>query len=125
MRIISRVWVLRPFDAERLANLIWRMALILFGLRIILEFVAAILWLSLRDVGMEHANIAGLTLAYNGVVTVANLVLQLLAIRFLIEVGLRVLRPQNPERREGAEAVVEAATTSELTRLIPPVAGFR
>lgn len=97
MRNISDVWSLRRSDMERLAAFVWRMALIFFGAKIVLSTIASILYIyALTEPGMQAHKFAALSASAGELSTVATLILQLLAVRFVLEVGLRLVGERKP-----------------------------
>ena len=95
MQKISNVLVLRRGDIARLANFVWRAALILFGLKFIIAIVASILFVcALREPGMEAHRYSAFGGSIAELSSAATILLQLLAVRFAVEVGVRLVGEQ-------------------------------
>ncbi|MBZ9683218.1 hypothetical protein LB531_21405 [Mesorhizobium sp. CO1-1-2] len=88
----SNIWNLRNIDINRLADFIWRFALILYGFKFIADIIGSILYIyTMSEPAMsDHKSAAlGGSVAYFS--TAISMLLQLLAARFAIEIGVRLL----------------------------------
>ncbi|MER8965664.1 hypothetical protein NKI25_08055 [Mesorhizobium sp. M0808] len=87
----SNVWNLKRVDLDRISSIIWRIALLLFGLKFILDIVASVLFIYTLGVpGMDAHKGTVLGAVLGELSTAVTMLLQLLAWRFALEVGLRL-----------------------------------
>ena len=97
MRDMSKVWSLPCSDMEKLAAFVWRMALIFFGAKIVLSTIASILYIyASTEPGMQAHKFTAFGASVGELSTVATLILQLLAFRFVLEVGLHLVGERKP-----------------------------
>ncbi|TGP50895.1 hypothetical protein EN873_23870 [bacterium M00.F.Ca.ET.230.01.1.1] len=89
---MSNVWSLRCPNIEKFANFVWRMALIFFGLKFVLSVVASILFIyALAEPGMQTHKFTGFSASVGELTTSITWLLQLVAVRFVLEVSLRLV----------------------------------
>lgn len=94
---MSNVWSLRCFDIEKFANFVWRMALIFFGLKFVLSVFASILFIyALAEPGMQAHKFTGFGASVGELTTSITWLLQLVAVRFVLEVSLRLIGERTP-----------------------------
>lgn len=94
---ISNVWFLRSSDMEKFANFVWRISLVFFGIKFVMTIVASILFIyAFTEPGMETHKFTGLSASASELMTSVTLVLQLVAVRFVLEVSLRLVGERKP-----------------------------
>ena len=94
---ISNVWFLRRSDMDKLAAFVWRMALIFFGIKFVATIIASILFIyASTEPGMKPHRFTAFDASIGELSTAATLVLQLLAVRFVLEVSLRLVGERKP-----------------------------
>ena len=95
MSKFSDIWVLKRVDVEKLAIVLWRLALVIFTMRIVLESLGTTIWLLLVPKTPAVLGASASIVAFGGVMSEATLVLQLLAVRLIVEVALRLTKVQS------------------------------
>ena len=97
MRRIPNIWNLRRVDIERLANFVWKTAVVLLGIRFVSNLVASVLFIyAVREPGMNAHKWTGFDASLSELSSALTLVLELVGLRFAIEVGLRLAGETKP-----------------------------
>jgi hypothetical protein len=92
---IFSVILLRRLNVERFGRLIWIMSLTIFVIRIVIDIFSAYLWMNVSPDAFKalgNASASQYTIVIGSVFSAVWAFVYLLAIRFVLEVSIRLLR---------------------------------
>jgi hypothetical protein len=103
---LEKFFWLEPLNARRLARFIWIFALIMYGMRIVVDLMSVLLWFDLSAAGalLPHPKFNAVTIVLSHFHSLLMTTLELFAIRLVIEICFQLLPMHSSPSDGGAKS---------------------